>query len=216
LIDHRFGDFAPAEHPERARVRRAAMQLVVERGFEGATVDALVENAKVDRATFEQDFDDLQDCCIKVYLANIDEFDRIVFSAVEQADGWRNRLRASAYAAIGYIQNRPVEARFNLVQMLTVGEMAQVFRDNYVERIIDLIDAGREELDDPDSLSRDVAAGVFGSIYEFLVKQFHDDADIGKLDQYIPDLMYLAVRPYVGHEAALEELNMDRSTQNVG
>jgi hypothetical protein len=94
--------------------------------------------------------------------------------------------------------------------------MAQVFRDNYVERIIDLIDAGREELDDPDSISRDVAAGVFGSIYEFLVKQFHDDADIGKLDQYIPDLMYLAVRPYVGHEAALEELNMDRSTQNVG
>ena len=184
------------------------MAEIVEHGFGETTVEMVCERAQVGLPDFEQSFSDLRDCCYKIYLANIDEFDRIVFSAVEEAVGWRNRLRASAYAAIGYIQRRPVEARFNLIQMLTVGEMAQVFRDRYVERIIDLIDEGRQELDDPESMTRDVATGIFGSIYEFLVKQFHDGSDIGQLDDHIPELMYLAVRPYVGHETAREELTI--------
>jgi AcrR family transcriptional regulator len=208
VVDHVFGDFAAARFPARARIRNAAMEEIVENGFDETTVEMVCERAEVAVPEFEQSFDDLQDCCIKIYLANIDEFDRIVFSAVEEAMGWRNRLRASAYAAISYIQQRPVEAQFNLVQMLTVGEMAQVFRDNYVERIIDLIDEGRQELDDPESMSRDVATGIFGSIYEFLVKHFHDNSDIDELDDQIPELMYLAVRPYVGHETAREELSI--------
>ena len=206
MVDHVFGEFAAARFPARARIRTAAMQEVIEHGFGETTAAMVCERAEVPMAEFEQSFGDLGDCCIKVYLANIDEFDRIVFSAVEEAVGWRNRLRASAYAVVGYIQRRPVEARFNLIQMLTVGEMAMVFRDRYVERFVDLIDEGRQELEDPESMSRDVAAGIFGSIYEFIVKQFHDGSDIGQLDEHIPELMYLAVRPYVGHETAREEL----------
>jgi AcrR family transcriptional regulator len=208
VVDHVFGEFAATRFPARARIRNAAMQEVIEHGFEETTVEMVCERAGVAVPDFERSFNDLRDCCIKVYLANIDEFDRIVFSSVEEAVGWRNRLRASAYAAGAYIQLRPVETRFDLIQMLTVGEMAQVFRDSYVERFIDLIDAGRQELDDPESMTRDVAAGIFGSIYEFLVKQFHNGADIGQLDDHIPELMYLAVRPYVGHETAREELTI--------
>jgi hypothetical protein len=62
------------------------------------------------------------------------------------------------------------------------------------------------ESDDPDSVPRDIATGAFGSVYEFLVKQFHDGADISRLERYVPDLMYLAVSPYVGHDRAREEL----------
>jgi hypothetical protein len=77
-----------------------------------------------------------------------------------------------------------------------------------LRRIIDLIDAGRVELDDPGSVPREIAAGAFGSVYEFLVKQFHDGADVTQLESHVPDLMYLAVSPYVGNEAAREELSM--------
>lgn len=208
MIEHRFGPFSPAVSPQRAGVRAALMELVVERGFEGTSADLVAERAGIHISTFERHFADLRDCCIQVYAANIDEFDRIVFSEVERAEGWRDRLRASAYAAVRYVDGRPVEARFNLIQMLTVGETAQALRDNYVERIIDLIDAGREELDDPAAVPRDIAAGAFGSVYEFLVKKFHDGAEVGQLERYVPDLMYLAVSPYVGHERALEELSI--------
>jgi AcrR family transcriptional regulator len=189
-----------------ARIRRAATELVVERGFDETTVEAVVARAAVGRDQFVERFVDLRDCCMQIYIANIEEFDRIVFGMVERADGWRDRLRASAYAAVRYIQRRPIEARFNLIQMLTVGEGAQLTRDRYVERIIDLIDSGREELDNPSAVPRDIATGAFGSVYEFLVKQFHDGADVSRLEQYVPDLMYIAVSPYVGHDRAREEL----------
>lgn len=208
MVDQRFGPFAPSVSPQNARVREAVMALCVAHGYDGTTLEMVCEQAGIDSAAFRADFATLRDCCIKVYLANIDEFDRIVFGRVQLADGWRDKLRASAYAACRYIQRRPVEARFNLITMLEVGETAQAFRDGYVDRIIGLIDAGRVEHEDPESVSRDIAGGAFGSIYEFIVKQFHDGGDVSQLEQHVPDLMFLAISPYVGHDGAREELSI--------
>jgi AcrR family transcriptional regulator len=184
------------------------MQLVVERGLEETTVEMVMERAGVDRDRFDRDFSDLRDCCIKVYVANIDEFDRIVFGAADRQTGWRNRLRAAAYAAARYIQSRPLETRFDMVEMLAVGDLAQAYRDRYMGRIVDLIDEGRTELEDPDSVSRDVAVSVFGSVYEFLLKELHGRQGELDAESFVPELMYISVRPYLGHEAAAEELKI--------
>src|SRR5262245_28133168 len=111
----------------------------------------VADRAGVDRDLFEREFSDVPDCCVQVYVANIAEFDRIVFGAVDAVEGWPDRLRASAYAATRYIRDRPLEARFNFVEMLEGGEEAQVYRDRYVRRIVDLIDEGRAHLPDPDA-----------------------------------------------------------------
>lgn len=208
MVDHRSGDFARSTSPLHASIREATMALVVEQGVEDTTAEMIAKRAGVTMADFNRYFADLRDCCEHVYFANIAEFDRIVFAAADREEGWRERLRASAYAALRYVRDRPVEAGFNLVQILTASEMAEAFRDRYVERIVDLIDAGRQELDQPESVSREVAVGAFGSVYEFLTKQFHHDADVAHIDRYVPELMYLAVLPYVGDEAAHDEFTI--------
>jgi hypothetical protein len=145
---------------------------------------------------------------MQIYVANIDEFDRIVFGAVECTDGWPDRLRVSAYATARYLRTRSLEARFNFVEMLEAGDEAQVYRDRYVRRIVALIDEGRSHHPEPDSLGDDVALAAFGSIYEFLVRQFQSFDDIAQIERHVPGLMYLAVRPYLGHEAARAELTI--------
>jgi AcrR family transcriptional regulator len=205
---HRAGPFALASSPERARIRAATMELVVEHGYEETTAEMVVARAGVSLAAFKRDFADLRDCCTRVYLANIDEFDRAVFGAGDRQEGWRNRLRAAAYAAARYVRDRPLETRFDMIQMLSAGEIAQAYRDRYVQRTVDLIDEGRMELDDPESLSRAVAVGAFGSIYEFLLKELHDRDEVGSAEDFVPELMYIAVRPYLGHEAARQELTI--------
>ena len=130
-------------------------------------------------------------------------------SAAAVGDRWRDRLRAAAYAAARYIDARPIQTRFDMIQMLGVGDMAQAYRDRYLGRIVNLIDEGREELPDPDSMSRDVAIGVFGSIYQFLLKELHDRRAPVTAESFVPQLMYIAVRPYFGHDAALEELRVE-------
>ena len=184
------------------------MELVNERGFEQTTIEMVVERAGVDQATFTRDFTDLRDCCMQVYIANIEEFDRVVFEAADRHERWRDRLRAAAYAAARSIEAQPLQTRFDMVQMLVVGDLAQAYRDRHLGRIVDLIDEGRQELDDPESLTRDVAVGVFGSIYQSLLKQTYGRRDLGSPETFVPDLMYIAVRPYVGHEVAREELTI--------
>jgi AcrR family transcriptional regulator len=195
----------------RARIRSAVMDLVVERGFDGTTVEMVVERAGVERADFERDFGDgdLRQCCMAIYRENIDDFNQAVFGAAADGDRWRDRLRAAAYTAARYIDAHPVQTRFDMIQMLGAGDMAQAYRDRYLGEIVNLIDEGREELPDPDSMSRDVAIGVFGSIYQFLLRELEGRREPVTAESFVPQLMYIAVRPYLGHDAAREELTME-------
>jgi len=203
--DHRFGPFSPRHSPVRARLREATIALVLERGLDDVADQALCARAEFDPADFERDFGSVRNCALQVYLANIDEFDRLVFGAVEATEGWPLRLRVAAYAALGYVAARPLEARFNFIAMLEAGEEAQAHRDRYVQRIVALIDEGRGG---SEALGPEVAQGVFGAVYEFLLRKVRRDADIPTIDRYVPELMYMAVRPYLGEEAARAELTL--------
>jgi AcrR family transcriptional regulator len=190
----------------RVRIRRAVMELVVERGFDGVTTEMVIERAGVVGEDFERQFGDLTAACIEVYRENIDDFNQAVFGAAGIGGPWRDRLRAAAYTAARYIDARPIQTRFDMIQMLGAGDMAQAYRDRYLGQIVDLIDEGRQELPDPESMSRDVAIGVFGSIYQFLLKELQGRTEPVTAESFVPQLMYITVRPYLGHAAAHEEL----------
>ncbi len=63
------------------------------------------------------------------------------------------------------------------------------------------------EMSDPDALSRTTAEGVLGSIYGLLLNRLGETDGEGVGWEIFDDLMYLAVRPYVGHEAGMRELS---------
>jgi AcrR family transcriptional regulator len=182
------------------------MQLVVERGFEATSTEAVLARADVGSAEFERRFSDLRDCCMQIYIANMDDFNAVVFGAASGAGAWQDRLRAAAYTAARYIQARPIQTRFDMIQMLGVGDLAQAYRDRILGRIVDLIDEGRQELEDPESMSREVAVAIFGSIYQSLLKDVRGRAEPAPVESFVPQLMYIAVRPYLGHDVACEEL----------
>lgn len=204
---HREGPFSAGASPARARVRAAAIELVVSAGTPEIDLGALCARASVDFAWFEDEFGTLQECLDRIYLANVAEFDRVVLSGPFTATRWRDRLRETAYAAARYVQRRHLETRFDMVQMLAAGDLAMAERDRYVRRIVDLIDEGRYELDDPESIGRSVAEATFGAIYLALTRQMHGGREV-VAEQVVPELMCLAVRPYLGPEAAREELSM--------
>jgi hypothetical protein len=169
----------------------------------------IAESAEVRLGFFEGEFADVEACCMEIYVANIAEFDRVVFGAIDGVSGWPDRLRVAAYAASCYVRERPLESRFDFVEMLECGEEAQVYRDRYVQRIVDLIDEGRVHLDDPDSHGKELAQAAFGAIYELLARKFQrGDAERATIALYVPELMCVAIQPYVGVEAARRELTI--------
>ena len=70
-----------------------------------------------------------------------------------------------------------------------------------------MIDAGRRELDDPESLTPATAESVGGAIF-LRMRQVIDDEGTDRLNELLPELMYMAVLPYLGPEVAAEELKM--------
>ncbi len=193
---------------ERELLEEAVVDLMVERGYEGMTVAAVAARAGLPPEAFGRHFADLDDAILQAFRRYRNEFNARLRAAFEREQSWRDSLRAAAYAAARYLRDNPRVARFGTIQMFEAGQMAQVERESQLHEMVDLIDAGRGELDDPDSIGRGVAEGVLGSVYGSLVREIKAGRGTRAAEDFVPELMYVAVRPYLGHEVAREELTI--------
>lgn len=191
----------------RQRIVAALVALVAEQGYGATTVRQLLERAGVSRADFRRLFAGKQACFLAVYDEIAESFAAAVFVAFEREGEWREGLRAAAYAAARWVGEHPREARYATVETMMAGEFAVARREATLRRFVDLVDAGREQLEDPDSVSRAMAEGVVGGILGTLTRNMRRGAR-ARPEDFVPELMFLAVRPYLGQEVAREELGI--------
>jgi AcrR family transcriptional regulator len=192
---------------ERERIEAAMFELVLEHGYPETTAEGVWKRAEVSRQAFHSHFPDLQSCVVAVYDRINDEFNRQVQAAFRASPDWRTSLRAAAYAAADFLVAHPREVRFCTVAIADAGEMVAARRDANLQRFVDLIDAGRAELADPTAVGREVAEAAVGAVFERLLRTASRSGDARRAHDLVPELMYLAVRPYVGHAEALKELS---------
>ena len=197
---------------QRARICEALIALVAERGYEPTTVEMIVKRAGVTRVDFERHFADRQDCFDQLW----EEMNADYIAGLRRhfdGDGpWRDRLRVSAYFVLRYFLKDLTRATFFLVGALGAGELAVARRDRQIAVGIDLMDAARAELPDPDSVPRAQAEAVVGTIYQTLFATARK-SDPKRAIELVPQLMYIAVMPYFGVKAAEEELR--RGPQDI-
>jgi len=194
---------------EREQLMDALMDEVIGRGYEATDEAAIAARAGLDRAAFDRHFSGVADCYEQTYKRNYAVFDRLVFGAFEAQASWRDGLRASAYAAARYLRDYDREVRFGVIPALGASEQVAAYRDRSFQRIVDLIDAGRQETENPEAIGRGVAESTLGSIYETLVRRLGEEGGGARsAEDFVPEMMYIAVRPYLGQEAAREELSI--------
>lgn len=98
---------------------------------------------------------------------------------------------------------------FGLLETVWASELTGALRDHLFGEYIAMVDAGREAAADPDSIPPFTAEGVVGAITEVIVRRLGVENDL-ELADLVPEMMYLAVRPYLGEEAARRELTVHR------
>lgn len=118
--------------------------------------------------------------------------------------GWANQLRAVAYGLRDFLVADPVRARAMMLEAPHGNAETRRIREDGIEALTALIDLGRGELADPDSVPHTVAAITAGTIYNRIHAGLEAGAELG--DEMVRELMYTAVMPYLGIEAALGEL----------
>jgi AcrR family transcriptional regulator len=127
-----------------------------------------------------------------------------VRAASECETAWIGQVRGAVQEMLTYPRAHPTYARIVYVKAVRSGARARASLDRDVEVLVDLIDRGRGELDDPDSLTRATAEGLAGAVYELISMRLVRGAG-PDLSELLPQLMFMVARPYLGLEAALAE-----------
>ena len=175
------------------------------RGYAQTSIEAICEQARARRSHFDRCFAGKEDCFLCVHDEQAAEFCERVLSACEGASSWHDRVWAAGWAAMRFFQEDPVRARFLVVEVNGSGSGAQERRDRALQRLADILDGGREELEQPQKVSRCRAEIVAGAIYGTLLGKVEEGC-LERGDDFLPELVYMAVMPYLGSRAAEEEL----------
>jgi AcrR family transcriptional regulator len=198
----------PEASAEEAReLRDALLDLCAERGYKKLKLGEVLQRAQVDEHDFRRQYADLDAFFASVLGEIYDEFFARAQEAVAGQSGWRDRMRATAYALLRYLRADERVARLAAVEVQFAGKDAQRHFQRTFNRLVELIDEGSSEAGGPESPGLATAIGVGGVVFA-RVQEAVAEGELGLGEEEIPQLMYGAVFPYLGAAEAEKELHI--------
>jgi AcrR family transcriptional regulator len=189
---------------EREAILGSVVEIAAEHGYAKTTIGMIVEHAGLDRAAFDRHFHSKHECFLVAWQEMNESCMREMLEAYNGEEDWRDRLRAVVCVVVDSLRREPCRAAF-AIEVLAVGDAARARRDMTMRVVASLIDAGRGEMADPESVphttAEALAGAAYGQIYSRIVRRRADE-----LQKLVPRLMAAAVMPYLGIDAGLAEL----------
>jgi AcrR family transcriptional regulator len=188
--------------------RTALIDLCFEHGFASVTVAGLCDRAGLDRTEFERLYADLEDCFFQICRDEVQRYHELAGLARAGLGRWPDRLRATTYALYRFLDEDERLRRFAFVEVRAAGERASLLIGEEIAALSDLIDEGRAEPTAPPTLTRATAESVAGGIYNEIYTAACHAGPMPPEKDIVPELMYSAVLPYLGHVQAAAELEV--------
>lgn len=193
---------------QRERLLAAMLRATAELGYREVSVQDVLERAGVSRPTFYEHFENKEDCFLAAFDAAAARLRERLETAgeAEDAESWRGRLRLSLEELLRFVIDEPDAAMSLIVDARAACPPALIRRDELLDHFAGCIDS-QVRAEGPSDLapSAIAAAGIVGGIEALLYSRLNK-GETDSLDALLPSLMYFAVLPYEGHEAASEEL----------
>jgi AcrR family transcriptional regulator len=180
---------------------------VLERGYEAASVAEMAARAGVGCEDFERTYADKGAAFVANFEGMVGELREAISAAYEAGGRWPASLRAAAYALVGWLESHPDAYRFGTIEVLAAPEIARVRREELIRWCASLVDAGREVAPDPAAVPEGAPLLAVGAVAELLARRVAGTLEADTWAS-VPELMYGAVRPYLGEEAARAELKI--------
>lgn len=189
---------------QRERMLESTARAVSEVGYRALTVAAILERAGVSRKTFYEHFSDKEECFLAAYDLVSEGLVRSVTEAYYARDGWRERVHDGLAEFLRVLAAEPDFARMCIVEVLAAGAAALQRRDDVMQTFTVFFDAGRREAPPDQELPKLVSESVVGAIYELIYARILRNRT-AELPDLLPDLMYIALVPYVGPRQAARD-----------
>jgi len=193
---------------QRERLLEAMVRVAAAKGYEATTVSDVIEMAGVSRATFYEMFEDKESCFLEAYDAVIDVLIAHVTSGFEAAadEPWPERIAAGLRALVELLAAEADIARMAMVEVTAAGDDARGRYRAALARFTPFLEEGRTYSGQGDELPPDTARFAVGGATSMIF----DEIRAGRgpdLERILPDLVFAVLMPYLGSEAAEDEMN---------
>lgn len=187
----------------RERILQGMLEAVGTRGYERATVQDAIKEAGLYRQAFYDSFRDKEDCFLQAIEAGFAWLELAMRDAAVGQATWRSQLRGALSGLLAFLDEKPAIGRALLVEVHAAGPRAVERRTEALEQAAVMMDRAREESDGgaPEISAEAVVAGILAVLHTRLSTE--KPTDFARL---LPELMYLAVLPFFGPDAAAAEL----------
>lgn len=191
---------------QRERLLAAMLRATGELGYREVSVQDVLDRAGVSRPTFYEHFENKEACFLAAFDSVATRLRERLEAAAEDGESWRERLRLSLAELLDFVAEDPDAAMSLIVDGRAACPPALERRDELLDHFAACLDTQvRAEAPADDAPSAIAAAGIVGGIEALLYARLNrGEAD--DVQSLLPSLMYFAVLPYEGHEAASEEL----------
>jgi AcrR family transcriptional regulator len=192
---------------QRERLLEAMLRVAAAKNYEATTVTDVIEVAGVSRATFDEMFEDKSACFLEAYDAVFDVLVAHVTAAFESAadEPWPERIAAGLRALVGLLSIEADIARLSMVEVTAAGDDARSRYRAALARFTPFLEEGREYSSQSEDLPADTARFAIGGATSMIF----DEIRAGRgpeLKRILPDLVFAVLMPYLGPEAAEDEM----------
>ncbi len=191
-----------ASSPQRERILDAAERLSAERGCAGTSIEAIVKEAGVSSVTFYEFFAGKEECFVAA-------FDRAVGWGMERIEvaireageagelSWPERLATGLRTTTALVVEAPARARLCLVEAQSGGSELNARFEATLDRLAAKLREGRAlstaSVDLP-ATHEEATAGALA----WLLRERLETGGAGKLEALYPELIDIALAPYLG------------------
>ena len=198
---------AYAVRSERERVLEAMVRVAAAKGYEATTVADVVEYADVSLAAFEEMFESKEACFLEAYDAVFEVLVAHVTAAFEAAaeEPWPEQIAAGLGALVDLLSQEADIARMAMVEVTAAGDDARSRYRAALARFTPFLEQGRTYSGQGEALPADTARFAVGGATSMIF----DEVRAGRgpeLKRILPDLVFAVLMPYLGPEAAEDEM----------
>ena len=194
---------------KRERILEGMLDAVGEVGYEGTSVRTVLDRTELYRQAFYDHFTSKDDCYLQAYDSGVIRVETGLRAAAAGESSWTGQLRAGLGAFLDFLDTEPNIGRALVVEVHPAGKEALRKRAAAMARAEEFLDRGRaaasaDGSEPPRIASQAIASGIHSVVHSRLAA--------GECDGFrrlLGELLYVAVLPFCGPEAALVEMRRD-------
>ncbi|HEY6731975.1 MAG TPA: TetR/AcrR family transcriptional regulator [Solirubrobacterales bacterium] len=189
-----------ASQTQRQRIVDAIIESCAEKTYAATTITDIVGRARISRTTFYKHFEDKRECFDAALDYCLSQLEAAAAAAHSPADQPADATRKGATAVLAALAAQP-----GLAQVVTGDAIA--VHPTVVERYRRATVPALEALWSSDGNSAQAHTDprlAFGQVQVLILNQIATGRT-DQLPEILPEIVYLAVTPYGGHEKALEQ-----------